>query len=270
MPDDNQEDHDIDEEGLDIDQYEDDLNEQMNDGGGCNEAWSSLTEIRNNTESKVNRRSTIKTVLATLGIGVVGTPGLTEPAAATSENSDSLNVQRVVESKEEDKIIFEKVSSNPDFQKIHRHLIDRGFDRTSVKSYESISESEDFNTICVKYEQKSKTASILWTDWDEFDTRGLVQSETNIHTITVPDDLSEDTENDVEVSPSVDLPDIPGCPGTDYSCLQTTIIVNGIPATACSTCLADIATGNDTGACTTCLNSLGPGIAQPCTICTGE
>lgn len=88
MPDDNQEDHDVDEEGLDIDQYQDELNKKTNDGGGCAETWEQLEEMRDGSQAGTTRRS----VLSLIGATGAGLAGITTTAAETPSQHEAANI----------------------------------------------------------------------------------------------------------------------------------------------------------------------------------
>ncbi|WP_157746044.1 hypothetical protein [Halorubrum trapanicum] len=80
MPDDNQRD-------LEVDQYQDELSEESDDGGGCAETWEALNKYRQSNGPSTTRRGVLKSVGASAGISAFGVSAIRSVEARTPDNS---------------------------------------------------------------------------------------------------------------------------------------------------------------------------------------
>lgn len=83
----------------DIDQYQEELNEQVNDGGGCVEMWEAIAG-REESDSKVSRRSMLQGVGGTTaGVAVSSLASVFATTTAAADDK-SKNIQSIVEDSE--------------------------------------------------------------------------------------------------------------------------------------------------------------------------
>lgn len=165
--------------------------------------------------------------------------------------------------KEKERII-NRAESGPEFRAVHRALTNEGLTRGAADVYLSESEERSFHTVKLQYTDNHRTGSLLWSTLDDYETNALIDSPDGYQAVSLPD--NGEKIHTADVSATYDLPDLPGCPGTDYNCLATTIALNGAPGINCGICAAALAEGESTK-CAACLKSLG-NVYRPCTICT--
>lgn len=241
------------------------MNAETSDGGGCTEAWETLSELQSESEVKTNdgsgvgRRSLLKTT-AGLSIGASLFPGLT-----AAKSTEELNITGVTEISDRKKRILDRAESDPEFRAAHQALVGEGLTRRAADVYISEAQERSFHTVKVQYTDNRRTGSLLWSTLDGYETNALINSPDGYQAVSLPD--NEDQVRTADVSATYDLPDLPGCPGTDYNCLATTIALNGAPGFNCGICAGAIANG-ETTKCAACLESLA-NVYRPCTICTG-
>jgi len=83
----------------DVDQYQNELSESVDDGGGCAEMWAALAENREETD--VSRRSVLRRVGGTTaGIGLASSLQLAFASTAEASSGRSQRVHQIVEASE--------------------------------------------------------------------------------------------------------------------------------------------------------------------------
>ncbi|WP_155120004.1 hypothetical protein [Haloarcula rubripromontorii] len=68
----------------DAEAYQEELSEQVEDGGGCAETWAALAE---NRENNISRRSVLRGVGGTAGVALANTVGILSPVEASEGKS---------------------------------------------------------------------------------------------------------------------------------------------------------------------------------------
>lgn len=93
----------MEESGPDPDQYQAELNDAVDDGGGCAETWEQLEEMRDEDHTGTTRRS----VLGLLGATGAGLAGITTTAAATPDQHEDagVSVETLLRSQQADHIL---------------------------------------------------------------------------------------------------------------------------------------------------------------------
>lgn len=253
-----------------IDKYQDELSNQTEDGGGCTETWSLLSKIRsddpNNTNDVTadeNRRSSRRKFLQSVGIGVASTVSLTEMAKAAVEQT---TVTQLTGDRREEVL----AKARREVSQTREVFAENGWvvDKSETQVTRTQTDEVDYNSVTFIYEASSgKQPLIIWSEWDETPTQGLVIDEdgsgSNIQTsdaavptvesseptVTVYEDgvatetstldSDADTGNGGQFTiqaSSCKCGDLPNCPNTNYKCVALIVSSYGflIPCGACA------------------------------------
>lgn len=94
----------------DVDQYQNELSDAVDDGGGCAEMWTALTESRKDTD--LSRRSVLRRVGGTTaGIALASSLQLAFASTAAASEERSQRVLQIVEASEEFQAVKKQLKS---------------------------------------------------------------------------------------------------------------------------------------------------------------
>jgi len=231
------------------------IEEVLDDGGGCTEAWEAMSEIRNeDASSEMNRRSVLKKTAVS---AVVGGSAIAGTASAAAENKTEVKIlkgeekQNVVNTALEQEEV-EALRSEIDY------FSDVDKDSTQAKRVALNNKSATIVKLSFNLAEK-QDAHIIWSNKKAVQTLGIVEFEgksaeainyqvtgDSIKTSTVNKESGAIQSNQSGTVSTQQMPTYGPCgmnARLDGDCLEKTIEENEEQTQSCTTCYASLISG---------------------------
>lgn len=284
-------------DGVDVSDYQNQLSDDVSDGGGCTETWEDLTEMRSDDGSMRDRRSVIKSVAAAaIGFGFASG---TASADVTSQHSGSgddvtFDVLEVSHPRERAQVKRQAFTSR-EVKEIRREFVSNGWRprMSDTMINKTVHENGDVHqyTLTIPFKTDRGDASIIWTDNSNLEVKGIrglagddgemtferytvtngqVISSTNTVTEAeiqeaMPDDNS--LSNSSQVSVQTHTGSFPDCEW-NTSCVGTFAATAGGMVACCATCSSGVGTvGTGGAACVCCVLTAIGFVSIECNVC---
>lgn len=109
----------------DMEEYQDELSEQVDDGSGCTETWKELNNFRSND---ANRRKVLKYAVSALGFSLSSIPTMAKTVSAQARDEPKTDVLKVTDANERRKTVA-RANSSEKVHKLMTFLSKKGLNR---------------------------------------------------------------------------------------------------------------------------------------------
>lgn len=242
----------------DFKEYRAELNDDIDDGGGCCEAWETMASRRNRDEPETSRRGFLKTAASALGVSVAGLASLTREVKAAADEHD------VEQLKGRDRrTALADALSDSRTKDLRSELLNRGYRPAVNDAYTVRSEGngEAWRTVVIPFRdgdpsQQTQTY-IAWSDNTDY------EQQVSAHHVEryVPEDnepywvaTSLYFEGGNIVEAQTEIPNFLGCNNVSWGCVLTLAGAYTGTIAACGSCAAS--GGWLVWACAACISAI--------------
>ncbi|TKX59802.1 twin-arginine translocation signal domain-containing protein [Halorubrum sp. ASP1] len=167
---------------FDEEQYQNELNDAVDDGGGCAETWEALSQARRS--ENINRRKILKTAGLATAVGVFGLPGKVS-AEGDGDDPPADELAFVLLDKKETNQLRADALKDDRIKQLAKELRDRGFtpkyNEVVGRTIDIESEDPAAKGVLLPFEadNKYKTGFISWYDDESTPSAAIIQSVTS-------------------------------------------------------------------------------------------